>query len=119
MLQIVYPQTFKSICLLIFVIEYYPVEASRKTVRSSVDGKALGLLPEFLLPYLSLKFKKLFTTILDIPIFFAILNPDNETATICPFSNSVNLFSFGIIIKHTETSNNYLFQIFLGSYSKA
>ena len=100
MLQIDFLQTLKSVCLIISVLDYFPVDASCKTLLSSLDDNTLGLPPDFFLLQLLLSCKKLCTTVLDLLILFAIsrqFKPDEDNLTILLFSNSVNLFALGIL----------------------
>ena len=46
-LQIVFLQTLKPVCLIISVLEYFPIDASCKTLLSPLDDNALGLPLEF------------------------------------------------------------------------
>ena len=88
MLQIVVLQILKSVCLIISVHEYFPVDACCKILLSSLDDNALSLPPEFVCRNYHFSCKKLRTTVLDLLTLFAIarqFKPDDDNSTIPPF----------------------------------
>ena len=99
-LQIVFLQMVKLVCLIISVLEYFPVDASCKTFLFSLDDNALGLPPEF--------FSEIITQLQKIinnssrSSYSPCYSPTTQqlkdnNSTIIPFTNNVNLFALGIL----------------------